>query len=81
MLEFYTCVILLVNQSEEIDEKQLLDFGYTWGQISPLMHVPLCFVNIISNSNFLKILYIFPSYIINSLNIISYWEEYLMNIH
>ena len=41
MPEFYTGVILLINQSLEIGEKQLSDFGYRGGQISPLMHIPL----------------------------------------
>ena len=39
MPEFYTWVILLINQSEDIGEKQLSDFGSRGGQISPLMHV------------------------------------------
>ena len=42
MQEFYTWVIVLINQLEEIGEKQLSDFGSRRGQISPLMHVPLC---------------------------------------
>ena len=40
MPEFYTLVILLLNQSEEIGENQLSDFGSKGGQISALMHVP-----------------------------------------
>ena len=39
MPEFYTWVILLMNQSEEIDEKQLSVFSFRGGQISPLMHI------------------------------------------
>ena len=41
MPEFYTWVILLENQSKEIDEKPLSDFGSRGGQISPLMQIPL----------------------------------------
>ena len=41
MQKFYTSVILLINQSNEIGEKQFLVFGSRGGQISPLMHVPL----------------------------------------
>ena len=41
MPEFYTRVILLINQSKEISEKQLSDFGSRGDQISPLMHIPL----------------------------------------
>ena len=41
MPDFYTCFILLINQSEEIGEKQLSVFGSRGGQISPLMHVAL----------------------------------------
>ena len=44
MPEFYTWVILLINQSDEIGEKQFSDFGYRGGQISPLMHVTLYIV-------------------------------------
>ena len=45
MPEFYTLAILLihVNQSEEIGEKQLSIFGFRRGQISLLMHVALYF--------------------------------------
>ena len=43
MPEFYTWTILLITQQDEIDEKQLSFFGSRGGQISPLMHVPLCF--------------------------------------
>ena len=32
---FHTWVILLINQSEEIGEKQLSVFGSIWRQISP----------------------------------------------
>ena len=39
--EFYTTVILLINQLKEIGEKQLSVFGSRGGQISPLMHIPL----------------------------------------
>ena len=39
MPEFYTWVILLINQSKEIGKKQLSDFGS--GAKIPLMHVPL----------------------------------------
>ena len=42
MQNFYTSVILLINQSNEIGEKQVSVFGSRGGQISPLMHVPLC---------------------------------------
>ena len=45
MPEFYTWVILLKNESEEIGEKQLSVFGSRGGQISPLMHVPLKPIN------------------------------------
>ena len=38
MPDFYTFVILLINQSEEIDEKKVSDIGYR-GDQSPLMHV------------------------------------------
>ena len=40
MPKFYSSVILLINQSEEICEKQFSVWGSKWGQISPLMHVP-----------------------------------------
>ena len=40
MPEFYTWVVLLIYQSEEIGEKQFSDLGFRGGQISPLMHVP-----------------------------------------
>ena len=35
MPEFYTWIILLIKQSEEIDEKQLSVFGSRGGQIGP----------------------------------------------
>ena len=38
---FFTWAILLIIQSEEIDEKQLSVFGSRKNQISPLMHVAL----------------------------------------
>ena len=41
MQDIYTWVILLNNQSEEIDEKQLSVFGSRGGQISSLMHIAL----------------------------------------
>ena len=41
MPEFYTWTILLINQQDEIGEKQLSVFGSRGGQNSPLMHVPL----------------------------------------
>ena len=41
MPEFYTWVIILKKQSEEIGEKQLSVFDSRGGQISPLMHVAL----------------------------------------
>ena len=41
MPKFYTSVILLINQSKEICEKQFSVFGSKGGQNSPLMHVPL----------------------------------------
>ena len=40
MPEFYTWAILLINQQDEIGEKQLSVFGSRGGQNSPLMHVP-----------------------------------------
>ena len=40
--EFYTWIILLINQSREICQKQLSVFGSRGGKISPLMHVALC---------------------------------------
>ena len=39
MSDFYTWVVLRMNQSEENGEKQLSDFGSRGGQISPLMHI------------------------------------------
>ena len=39
MPKFYTSVILPINQSKEIGEKQLSDFGSRGGQNSPLMHI------------------------------------------
>ena len=41
MPDFDTSVIHLINQLEEIGEKQLSDFGYQGGQISHLMHILL----------------------------------------
>ena len=41
MPEFYTWTILLINQLDEIGEKQLSVFGFRGGQVCPLMHVPL----------------------------------------
>ena len=41
MAEFYAQVILLINQSEEIGEKQLSDLAPEGGQNSPLMDAPL----------------------------------------
>ena len=41
MPEFYIWAILLINQQDEIGEKQLSVFGSIGGQNSPLMHVPL----------------------------------------
>ena len=49
MPDFYTCVILLINQSEEMDEKQLSDFGSRGGKISPLMHVALWLLKVSKN--------------------------------
>ena len=43
MTKFYTSVILLINQSKEICEKQFSVFGSRGGQIIPLTHVPLFF--------------------------------------
>ena len=40
MLKLYTTAILLINQSNEIGEKQYSVFGSRGGHISPLMHVP-----------------------------------------
>ena len=42
MPDFYTWVIPLNNQSEDVGEKQLSVYGSRGGQISPLMHVALC---------------------------------------
>ena len=42
MPKFYTSVILLIYQSEEIGEKQFSFFGSKRAQIRLLMHVPLC---------------------------------------
>ena len=44
MPELYTWAILLINQQDEIGEKQLLVFGSRGGQNSPLMHVPVLHV-------------------------------------
>ena len=41
MPEFYTWAILLINQQDEIGEKQLSFFGSRGGQNSPLMPIPL----------------------------------------
>ena len=41
MPEIYTWVILLINQSKEIGEKQLSAFGSRGGQISPFMYIAL----------------------------------------
>ena len=41
MSEYYTLVILLINNLDEIDEKKLSGFGFRGGQICPLMHIPL----------------------------------------
>ena len=41
MPEFYTWTILLINQLDEIGEKQLSVFGSRGDQIWPLMHIPL----------------------------------------
>ena len=41
MPKFYTSVILPINRSKEIGEKQFSVLGSKGGQISPLMHVPL----------------------------------------
>ena len=44
MSDFYTLVILLINQLKKlIGEKQLSFFGSKGGQINPLMHVVLSF--------------------------------------
>ena len=43
--DLYTLAILvLINQLDEIGEKQLLVFGSRGGQNSPLMHVPICLI-------------------------------------
>ena len=42
MLNFNTSVILLINQSNKIREKQFSVLGPRGIQISPLMHIPLC---------------------------------------
>ena len=39
--KFHTWTILLINQLDEIGEKQLSIFGSRGGQICPLMHVAL----------------------------------------
>ena len=41
MQDFYTWAIVLINQKEEIGEKQLLVFGIIGGQNRHLMHVDL----------------------------------------
>ena len=41
MPEFYTWAILITNQLDKIGENQLSVFGFTGGQNSTLMHVPL----------------------------------------
>ena len=41
MPEYYTWAILIINQQDEIGEKQLSVFGSKGGQNNPLMHVPL----------------------------------------
>ena len=43
MPEFYTWVILLINQQDEMGKNQLSVFGSRGGQNSPLMHVPLSY--------------------------------------
>ena len=40
MPKFYTSVILLINQSKEIGEKQFSGFGSRGGQNRPIMHIP-----------------------------------------
>ena len=50
MPEFYTWAILLINQLDEIGEKQLSVFGSRGGQICPLMHVPLYKPGLLSNA-------------------------------
>ena len=53
MPNFYTSVILLINRSKEIGEKQfpdhthLLFLALEGGQNSPYMHVPLYFSNLL----------------------------------
>ena len=44
MSEFYTWIILLINQLGDFGEEQLSVFGSRGGQICPLMHVALCTV-------------------------------------
>ena len=46
MPEFNIWVILLINQLDEIDERQHSVFGYRVGKICPLMHTALypCFI-------------------------------------
>ena len=41
MSEFYTWVIFLISQLDEIGEKKLSVFGFRGGQICSLMHVAL----------------------------------------
>ena len=53
MPDFYTLAILLINQQDEIGEKQLSVFGSRGGRNSPLMHVPL-YVLVEKYENILK---------------------------
>ena len=55
MPEFYTWAILLINQKDEIGNKQLSVFGSREGQNSPLMHVPLSSYFLIKVSKAAKI--------------------------
>ena len=52
MPEINTWVILLIDHSEEIGEKQLSVFGSREGQISPLMHIALCVIVGVGQSEF-----------------------------
>ena len=51
MPKINTSVILLINQSKEICEKQFSVFGSKGDQISPLMHVPLSYVDSLGSAS------------------------------
>ena len=56
MPKFYTSVILLINQSKEIGEKQFSVFGSRGDQNSPLMHIPLCIMDFVDHGGITLIL-------------------------